>query len=162
MRQALAQSQKVQGGNVDSVDRQILNLLQEDCRLSFNKVAAKAHVSVGTAYNRIKHLEARGLVKSYTVVIDSAKIGYTLTAVIFVQAEGECLPKVEKEIAAAGNVMAVYDITGEFDAAVIARFKDREDLSVFLKRLAAMSHVKRTVTSVSLNTIKEDFRLTFP
>ena len=148
--------------DVDALDSQILNMLQEDCRLSFNKVAAKAKVSVGTAYNRIKSLEAKGLVKGYIVTIDSVKLGYALTAVIFVQAEGGYLSVVEKEIAQASNVVVIYDVTGEFDAAAIAKFRDREDLNSFIKHLAAMPHVKRTITNVSLNTVKEDFRIKVP
>jgi DNA-binding Lrp family transcriptional regulator len=160
MRQGLIQNENLQNRNVDFTDRHILNLLQDDCRLSFNKVASKADISVGTAYNRIKNLETRGFVKGYTARIDSAKMGYSLTAVIFVQTEGEHLPEVEKEIAEAKNVIAVYDVTGDFDATVIAKFKDRDDLNKFIKHLASMPHVKRTITNVSLNTVKEDFRIT--
>ena len=159
MRQAPLKNAATSNGNVDTVDRQIINVLQEDCRLSFNKVAAKAKISVGTAYNRIKNLEAKGTIKSYTVLIDSVKLGYALTAVIFVQAEGEQFTAMEKEIAESNNVIAVYDVTGEFDAAVIAKFKDRNDLNTFIKHLAAAPHVKRTITNVSLSTVKEDFRV---
>ncbi len=147
---------------LDQVDYQILNLLQEDCRLSFNKVAAKTQISVGTAYNRIKNLEATGLVKDYTAIVDPVKMGHSLTAVIFVQVEGEYLAEVEKQIAAENNVVAVYDITGEFDAVLIAKFKDRVDLNTFVKHLAASPHIKRTITSVSLDTVKEDFRVKLP
>jgi len=146
---------------VDTLDCKILYLLQEDSRSSFSKIAAKAGVSVGTAYNRIKKLEAQRLVKGYTVLIDSAKLGYELTAVIFVQADGEHLPDVTKEIAKASNVVAVYNVTGEFDVAVIAKFKDREELSSFIKHLASTSHVKRTITNVSLNMVKENFKVNF-
>jgi len=159
MGQVFLQDQNVKQKNVDETDLKIMNLLQEDCRLSFNKVAAKTRISVGTAYNRIKSLETKGYVKGYSVLVDSAKLGYSLTAVIFVQIEGEHLSVVEKEIAQKSNVMAVYDVTGEFDAAVIAKFKDREDLSSFIKHIAALVHVKRTITNVSLETVKEDFRI---
>jgi DNA-binding Lrp family transcriptional regulator len=146
---------------VDTLDCKILYLLQEDSRSSYSKIAAKAEVSVGTAYNRIKKLEAQCLVKRYTVLINSAKLGYELTAVIFVQVEGEHLPDVAKKISKASNVVAVYNVTGEFDIAVIAKFKDREELSSFIKHLASTSYVKRTITNVSLNTVKEDFRINF-
>jgi Lrp/AsnC family transcriptional regulator, regulator for asnA, asnC and gidA len=148
--------------SVDAVDRVILGLLQEDCRLSFNKVAAKAGISVGTAYNRIKSLEAKGLLKGYTAVLDSAKLGYGLTAIVLVQAEGGYLVEVEQEIAKNSNVIAVYDVTGEFDAAVIAKFGDRNGLNAFIKQLSASPHVRRTVTNVALSTVKEDFRVRFP
>ena len=159
MGQMAVQTQNIKQRSIDETDLHILNLLQEDCRLSFNKVAAKTKISVGTAYNRTKSLEAKGYVKGYTVLLDSTKMGCSLTAVIFVQVEGEHLSEVELEIARQTNVMAVYDVTGEFDAAVIAKFKDREDLSSFIKHIAALVHVKRTTTNVSLETVKEDFRI---
>jgi Lrp/AsnC family transcriptional regulator, regulator for asnA, asnC and gidA len=162
MNQVVSQSKPKPKICVDEIDRKIINLLQEDCRLSFNKVAARTGISVGTAYNRIKSLEALRILKDYTLIIDYARLGYVLTALIFVQAEGAHLKSVEKEIAEDTNVVAVYDVTGEFDAAVIAKFKDRNTLNIFIKRLAAMTHVKRTITNVSLNTVKEDFRLMFP
>jgi DNA-binding Lrp family transcriptional regulator len=156
------QKPNVKNETIDQVDRQILNLLQEDCRLSYNKVAVKTGVSVGTAYNRVKNLEAKGFVKGYTILVDSNKLGYSLTSIIFVQVEGEYFSEVETEIAKADNVVSVYDVTGEFDAVVVAKFKDREDLSAFIKHLAAKAHVKRTITSVSLSAVKEDFRFKLP
>jgi DNA-binding Lrp family transcriptional regulator len=148
--------------SLDPVDCRILGVLQQDCRLSFSKVAEKTRVSVGTAYNRVKSLEAKGFVKGYSLILDSVKSGYTLTAVIFVQADGNYLTATESEIARAENVLAVYDVTGEFDAVVIAKFKNREELNIFIKRLASAPHVKRTSTSVSLNVGKEDYRVNLP
>jgi DNA-binding Lrp family transcriptional regulator len=132
-------------------------LLQRDARLSFNKIASKLGVSVGTAYNRVKNLEALGAIKGYTIVLDPAKLGYDLTAVILIQAGGKHLTEVETEIAKARSVIAVYDITGDYDAAVVAKFKDRASLNDFVKTLLATPNIKRTVTNVVLNVIKEDW-----
>lgn len=162
MKQLLSKPAITHMRKLDSVDYEILELFQEDCRLSFSKIAAKVKISVGTAYNRIKNLEAQGLVKGYSVLVDPAVLGYTLSAVIFVQADGENLSTEENKIAAEKNVIAVYDVTGEYDAVVIAKFKDRVDLNYFVKHLAASPHVKRTITSVSLSTVKEDFTVTLP
>lgn len=162
MKQFLSKPASSHMHNLDSVDYEILEVFQEDCRLSFSKIAAKVKISVGTAYNRIKNLEAQGLVEGYTVLVDPTILGYTLTAVIFVQIEGENLSTVENKIAEENNVIAVYDVTGEYDAVVIAKFKDRVDLNFFVKHLAASPHVKRTITSVSLSTVKEDFRVKLP
>ncbi len=162
MRQTAPKKNSFKNGVVDKIDRLILNLLQEDCTLSYSKIAARIGVSVGTAYNRIKHLETKGLIKGYSLLVDSAKIGYSLTAVIFVQVEGDHLSMLEREIAESQSVVAVYDLTGEFDAMVIAKFKDREGLSDFIKYLAGMPNVKRTATGVSLATVKENFRIKLP
>ncbi|MEM1716070.1 MAG: Lrp/AsnC ligand binding domain-containing protein [Candidatus Bathyarchaeia archaeon] len=92
-------------------------------------------------------------------MIDPVKAGYGTIAIILVQAEGAHLVDVENEIAKIDNVVAVYDITGDFDIAVIARFKDRFELNSFVKKLLSMPYVKRTVTNVVLNVVKEDFRV---
>ncbi len=145
--------------NIDEVDLKIVTLLQEDSRQSFNRIANKLGISVGTAYNRVKNLKATGVLKSYTILLDPVKLGYSLTAVILVQAEGEYLLEVENEIAKTANVIAVYDIMGDYDAAVVARFKDRLNLNTFIKNLLAIPHVKRTITNVALNIIKEDYNV---
>jgi hypothetical protein len=54
----------------------------------------------------------------------------------------------------------VYDITGTTDTIIIAKFKERNELSTFVKGLASISNVENTITHVVLNTAKEDFRLT--
>lgn len=141
---------------IDDVSLRILSVLQEDCRLSFNKIARRLGISVGTAFNRVKSLEKKGILKGYTAILDSSKLGYSLTAIIMVQAEGSYLADVENEIAKTANVVAVYDITGDYDATVIAKFKDRASLNAFIKNLLALPHIKRTVTNVVLNVIKED------
>lgn len=144
---------------LDDLDFKILNLLQEDSRLSYSKIANRLGVSVGTAYNRIKSLEEKGVLKGYTALVDAAKVGYSLTALILIQAEGKHLIDVENEIAKITNIVSVYDITGEFDIAIVARFKNREELNQFIKSLLGIPHIKKTVTNVVLNTVKEDFRI---
>jgi DNA-binding Lrp family transcriptional regulator len=142
---------------MDDIDMRIITLLQEDSRLSFNKIANKLGISVGTAYNRVKNLETSGVLKGYTVIVDSAKMGYGLTAIVLLQAEGGHLTEVEKAIARTGNVTAVYDITGDYDAAIVSKFRDRTSLNDFVKNLLGMPYVKRTVTNIALNIVKEDY-----
>ena len=144
---------------VDDVDRKIIQLLQEDSRKSFNKIADSLGIAVGTAYNRVKNLEDSGILKGYTIMLDSAKLGYGLTALILIEAEGRYLPEVEKELAKLDEVTCIYDITGDYDIAVIARFRNRSTLNNFIKSALKMPHVTRTVTNVVLNVVKEDLRV---
>ena len=144
---------------IDEVDLHIVTLLQEDSRLSFNKIASKLGISVGTAYNRVKNLEATGILKGYTITLDPLKLGFGLTAIIMIQVYGGHLTEVEQEIAKNANAIAVYDITGEYDAAVVTKFKDRSGLNDFVKSLLATPYIKRTVTNVALDVIKEEYRI---
>jgi DNA-binding Lrp family transcriptional regulator len=145
--------------NVDETDRNIIRLLQEDSRKSFNKIAESLGIAVGTAYNRVKNLEDRGILKGYTVILDPTKLGYGLTALILIQADGRYLPEVEKELAKLDEVISIYDITGDYDVAVVARFMSRATLNNFIKSTLKIPHVSKTVTNVVLNVVKEDLKV---
>jgi DNA-binding Lrp family transcriptional regulator len=144
---------------VDEIDRNIIRLLQDDSRKSFNKIAESLGIAVGTAYNRVKNLEDKGILKGYTIILDPTKLGYGLTALILIQADGRYLPQVEKELSKLDEVISIYDITGDYDVAVVARFKNRASLNNFIKSTLKMPHVSKTVTNVVLNVVKEDFRV---
>jgi len=144
---------------LDDIDFQILRILQKDSRMSYRKIADALGIAIGTVYNRIKRLEEEGIFKAYTVMADPTKLGYELTAVILIQAEGPHLQEVEKEIAQSDSTVCVYDVTGDFDIAVVARFKSRSMLDSFIKGVLKTPHITRTVTNVALNVLKEDFRV---
>jgi len=88
-------------------------------------------------------------------VVDSAKTGYALTAIIMIQVEGGHLVEVENEIVKESNVLSVYDITGEYDAIVFAKFRDNASLNGYLKKLLTEHFIKRTTTLIALNAVKE-------
>ena len=90
-------------------------------------------------------------------MLDSGKLGYNLTVIIMIQAEGNFLADVETEISKSANIIAVYDITGDYDAVAIAKFKDRSSLNAFIKNLLSLPHITRTVTHIALNVIKEEY-----
>ncbi len=83
-----------------------------------------------------------------------------MTAVIEIIAKKDKIIQVEDELSGIENVCAVYDVTGNTDTLIIAKFKGREDLSRFVKNLSSIPNVENTITHVVLNTVKEDFRLT--
>lgn len=147
---------------LDEVDREILSLIVEDSRKSYREIAKTLGISVGTAYNRVKRLEESRIIKAYTALVDHAKIGYELTALILIQAEGGHLLNVEAEAAKLDAVACVYDITGDFDIAIIARFKNSSELNTFIKSMLKNPYVRRTVTNVVLNIVKEDLRVKVP
>ncbi|MCS7121274.1 MAG: Lrp/AsnC family transcriptional regulator [Archaeoglobaceae archaeon] len=144
---------------IDKLDLGILRSLQEDARKSLKEIAKELGVVEGTVYNRINKMIKIGLIKKFIPVVDYSKLGYDLTAIIGIVAEGGHLIEIENEIAKYGNVMAVYDVTGEFDIIVVARFKDRDSLNEFVKKIGAMNNVKRTYTMLVLNVIKESYTM---
>ncbi|HIE46564.1 MAG: Lrp/AsnC family transcriptional regulator [Nitrosopumilus sp.] len=146
--------------NLDKTDERILKNLMVDARLSARQMAIKLGISTVTVLSRIKKLEKEKIIQRYTAIVDHEKLGYSLTAIIEIVAKNDKIVDIEEEISKFENVCAVYDITGSTDTIIIAKFRGRNDLSKFVKDLAAISNIKNTITHVVLNTTKEDFRLT--
>ena len=144
---------------LDETDVKILKLLLSNSRLSFREIARHLNLSVGTVISRIKSMEKERIVKGYAAIVDHEKLGYELTAVIEITVSKGKLLEVEREVAKLKNVCAVYDITGLTDALIIAKFRRRQELSEFVKKILAMPFVERTNTHLVLTTVKEDFRL---
>jgi DNA-binding Lrp family transcriptional regulator len=144
---------------LNETDIKILQVLLEDARFSSRQIAKKVGVSVGTVLARIKKMEREGIIKNYSALLDHEKLGYQLTVVTEITVSKGRLVETEKEIAKIPNVCGVYDVTGLTDAVIIAKFKGREELGQFTKRLLALPYIERTNTHVVLSTVKEDFRL---
>jgi DNA-binding Lrp family transcriptional regulator len=144
---------------MDKIDEKILKNLTVDARLSARQLALKLGMSTVTILSRIRKLEKAKIIKGYTALIDHEKLGYDLTAIIEIIAKKDILD-VEEKLSKIDNVCGVYDITGNTDTVIVAKFKERNELSAFVKSLSSMANVENTITHVVLNTAKEDFRLT--
>jgi len=140
---------------LDKMDEKILKMLQKDSRISARTLAKKLNMAASTVLARIKKLEDMKIIKNYTITLDFLALGFNLPVIIDVRVTKGMLFKVENEIAKSKNVLAVYDITGDFDVTVLATFKSRRDLDRFVKNLQKIKNVERTNTKLILNTIKD-------
>jgi DNA-binding Lrp family transcriptional regulator len=143
---------------MDETDVKILKKLLSDARMSYRKVAEEIGVSPPTVLARVEKLEGDGIIRSYSTLLDHEKLGYDLTAIIEITATKGKIVDLERQIAKFPNVCAVYDITGLTDMVVVAKFKNRKELSNFVKKDISLPYVERTNTHVVLITVKEDFR----
>ena len=146
--------------HLNETDVKILKALTLDARLSSRQIAKQCGISIGTVLSRIKRMENEGIIRGYSALLDHEKLGYELTVISEITVSKGRLLEVENEIARLPNVCCVYDVTGLIDAIIVAKFKNREELGKFTKRLLTIPYVERTNTHVVLTSIKEDFRLT--
>ncbi len=103
-------------------------------------------------------MEAEGIIKGYIPLIDLDKLGYDLLVIIGIRISHGKLIEVEKRISKNPHVYEIYDTTGDWDSIIIARFKSREELNTFIKRVLAVEHVERTMTYLVLNVVKDEKR----
>lgn len=142
----------------DETDAKILRKLLTDARMSYRRIAEEIGVSAPTVLARVQRLEREGVVRSYAALLDHEKLGYDLTALIEITAAKGRIVEIERQIARFPNVCAVYDTTGLTDMMVVAKFRNRRELSDFVKKDLSMPYIERTNTHVVLITVKEDFR----
>ena len=157
--QAARGAQEAQRLHFDDLDSKILAMLLADARKSARELGSKLGVSTSTVTARMERLEASGIVRGFSAVVEFQKLGYELTVITEIIVSKGKLLEMEREIAKIQGVCAVYDVTGEVDAVVISKCRNREELSNFTKGLLGMPFVERTNSHIVLTTVKEDFRL---
>jgi DNA-binding Lrp family transcriptional regulator len=141
---------------IDETDRKILNLLSKDGRISYRRISRELDISVGTVHNRVDKFTKSGIIKRFVPQINHSKLGYKLTTIIGVRVKGGVLRNWENKTAYHKNVLGIYDVTGEFDAILLAKFKDTTELDSFIKELLKEPGVQRTYTQTVLNIVKEE------
>ena len=144
---------------LDEIDIRILRKLISDARLSYRNIAEQIGVSPPTVLARVEKLEKNRIIKSYSALLDHEKLGYDLTAIIEVTAIKNKVVEVERVLSKYENVCAIYDITGLTDMIIVAKFRNRKELSNFVKKELSIPSVQRTNTHLVFLTVKEDFRL---
>jgi len=140
---------------LDDTDRAIITVLQRDARLSLRTIAEEVGVAQGTVSNRVKRLESFGIIRGYSVDLDPALVGWSMTVVIGIRIVKGRLMEIQNKIAEDPRVHAVYDVTGDYDSMVIARARDRHDLNDFTKTVLSLDGIERSYTHLVLNSVKE-------
>jgi DNA-binding Lrp family transcriptional regulator len=144
---------------LQNFDLKIIRALQQDPRSSFRDIARKIGVAVGTVQSRFRKLEENGIIRGFSVDLDYAKIGLGLTSVILLRVKGKHLREVEAKLSRVSNVCIVYDITGDYDVALVAKFSGASAMDRFIKQILSMNFVERSVTSIVLNSVKENYNV---
>jgi len=145
--------------NMDDKDIEILKHLSVDGRQSARQLSHRLGVSTVTVLSRIKKLEKENIIQGYSVRLNHELLGFDITAIIEIKTSKGKMLEIEDEIAKYDSTIAVYDVTGDADMVIIAKFKTRGFLSDFVKKISAIPNVENTLTHLVLNTIKEDNRL---
>lgn len=145
--------------SLDELDVRILRALTVDARKSYREVARALGVSIGTVSSRVKRMETAGVITGYAPLIEPKRLGYDIVAVIGIKISRGKLLEVQKRLAREERVFGVYDVTGEWDSILMARFRNTREMDAFVKKLSATENVERTYTQVVLNVVKHEPRV---
>ncbi len=140
---------------LDNLDTKILKLLMDDAGMSYKTIASKCKTTIGTVHNRIKRMKDEGVILRMIPELDTVKLGFDICVLIEVQVKGGRIESIEKQFSKHPNVCSIYDITGDFDTVLVAKFKNTQELNAFVKRMNNNEAVLRTSTKLVLNVVKE-------
>jgi DNA-binding Lrp family transcriptional regulator len=141
------------------LDLDILEQLRGDGRASLRTIAERLGVSTSTVSQRVKQMEARGIIRGYKPLIDYAKLGYRLTAITKIKAKGSEISRIVAELVKEDTLVDVYEITGDYDVLVIGKYPDEESMNREIKRMLSHPEIEGTNTSIVLSLGKESGEL---
>jgi len=101
---------------LDRFDRQILQVLQQDGRISNQDLADRIGLSPSPCLRRVRALEESGIVTGYRALLNAKSLGYTLMALIYISMDmhtPERFENFEKEVCQIGEVLECLLITGQ-------------------------------------------------
>ena len=140
---------------IDKTDEEILHELLKSCRGSYREIASRLKLHPTTLISRMQKLEKTHVIQGYGANVDLGKLGYEFMGMVQIKiAKGKLLEAQEK-ISKLRGVVAVYDITGEYDSVAIIAAKSRDAFSHTIKSFLAIPYIEHTNTQVILNTVKE-------
>jgi Lrp/AsnC family transcriptional regulator, leucine-responsive regulatory protein len=148
---------------LDRFDAKILDALQRDGRLSVVDLAESIGLSATPCARRIKALESEGAIEGYAAVLNPARVGLAVLAIVQVKLTehtDETVARFEREIELMDEVTKCLAMTGSYDFILEVYGKDLEALSnVVLKKLIRVPNVRDMQSSVVLQTIKRTARI---
>jgi DNA-binding Lrp family transcriptional regulator len=143
---------------LDSTDKLILQILQEEGRLSNAELAGRVSLSPPATHARMRRLEEEGYIHGYAALLDREKAGFDMLCFVQISLQLHQPQQVEAVRAAIREmpeVLECHHITGEYDYLLKVVIHNRKDLERFvLERLTPVPGVARIHTSLVLTEVK--------
>lgn len=144
---------------IDEVDKVILDMLQDDARTSFKKIAQRLGVSEATIFVRVKKLLNGGVINRFTAIVSPERVGRGLTAFILISVDPKKLQAVFEALSEIDDIYEIYDVTGSYYAIIKIRTKDHEELKKAIDKIGLTDGITRTETAIVLKSVKEETKI---
>lgn len=141
---------------LDSIDLQILDILQRQANISNAELGRRVNLSPPATHARIKRLETEDYIQKQVAILDQQKLGFDLLCYIFISTDihqAEQLEILENNLEAMPEVLECHCLTGEYDYLLKVANKNRQGLEEFIRKLNKLG-ISRIQTSLALREIK--------
>jgi DNA-binding Lrp family transcriptional regulator len=157
---------------LDKTDIKILEILQNDCRITTKKLAEQLNLSPTPVFERIRKLEKEGYINKYVALLDERKIGLKQTIFIGVKLKGHTRKYLQSFLTQVNNfpeVMECYQVSGNFDFLLKIVLADIDAYELFVQtKLSLISELGnvhsyiaikkgKNTTKLDINSLKDQF-----
>jgi len=142
---------------IDSVDVEILQLLQQQVDMPLEKLAEKISASRTTVWNRIQVLQSAGVIVGKVALLDPVKAGLSETFYVTIRTrhhDDQWLTKFSKAVSQLPEIMEAHRLAGEADYLLKVQVADTRQYDAFYKRLTALVDLEDVTSSLSMETLK--------
>jgi Lrp/AsnC family transcriptional regulator, leucine-responsive regulatory protein len=143
---------------IDATDKKILEILQDNGRITNAKLAATIGISPPAMLERVRRLETAGVISRYTSILDREKIGLEVMAIVSISLalhQLESIDRFQEHLLALDEVLECHQVTGEDDFILKVVLDDIKSYSEFtMKKLATIPGIQSFKSSFVLSTIK--------
>jgi Lrp/AsnC family leucine-responsive transcriptional regulator len=144
----------------DHIDRQILALLQENCKLPLAKIGERVGLSAPSVIERIKKLEDQEVITGYRAILNARKLGKDVAAFIGVSiSHPKLIGEFETKIAELDDVLECHHVTGQHTLLLKVKTENTSSLEELISEIRSIEGVERTETMVVLSTHTERTQL---
>jgi Lrp/AsnC family transcriptional regulator, leucine-responsive regulatory protein len=148
---------------LDIIDRKILTILQQDGRITNAKLASEVGLSPPAVLERVRRLEASGVIDRYVAILDRAQAGFTIQTIVMVclsHHQISSLETVKERLTRMDEVLEVHQLTGEVDFLLKVAVKDMAGYTDFVNnKLSGIPGIQNVKTSFILATLKNNTAL---
>jgi DNA-binding Lrp family transcriptional regulator len=141
---------------MDDIDRQIVALLRDNARRSFQDIGGRVALSAPAVKRRVDRLEADGVLRGYAAIVDHTAMGWPTHAVVSLYCEGRMSGnEIRAAVAGHPEVAAAFTVAGEASAILHVFAQDTGHLEEALERIRDTPGIRRTQTQVVLSALFE-------
>jgi Lrp/AsnC family transcriptional regulator, leucine-responsive regulatory protein len=137
---------------LDQTDLRILALLRENARLSWKKIGEQVHLTGQAVGNRIRRMEDMGVIRGYTAVVDPAKLGPSLTAIVTILMKTTDHGRFERFVSRRPEIVEAHRVSGEGCYSLLVRVPDQTALNALLDAILAYGNYR---LSLSIGRLKK-------
>lgn len=152
--------------DIDDLDRKILQLLEQNARITNKELAKQLELSITPVFERVKKLERRGYIKKYVAVLDHEKLDKGMVVFLHIKMQAhnhESIVRLMTEAQKLDEVMECYHVTGDTDFLMKVLMPDMKAYEEFvLNKLTKITGIGNINSSIVMSTVKQKTHILQP